>query len=441
MPAAELSARQVVVGPNMPDKRSSMGRVMSIKTPMQYDLAKLIASLPNEQKPDLVVVLIDSSRNSLPANLKNVNCRKVLYIADTHHGSVPLCCTLDYMTQEKFDRYAIAHDPHHLHWFVEAGIAPLSIQLNLSARDIARPIFPNSREPTILFVGQIAHVHTWRSRLLERLKIENLSLNLQRLPASYAAKYYDTHQLSLNTSNGDWTMRFFEVLSGGGCLLTDRISQSTGYGEYFRDGEDLIFYDNENDLIEKAKYYLARPDLCLAIARSGHAKYKEHFSEDKRKQRFLEFAFSSDTDAETSASRSRSADPRCASFTPADTALLTHRVLAYEQMQELQRFNDVREVVLSAQTPEIFASDLSDLMRLKITRDIAQPDQSCYIVQEHEVDALLQNSNVQMPKYIYIAQTTPIAKSTQSNLKNWGYETPQDLMTTHEGIFRRRIMV
>jgi spore maturation protein CgeB len=80
--------------------------------------------------------------------------------------------------------------------------------------------------------------------LLKRLSSENILLQRLRIPANEAARHYDTHQLSLNTSNGDWTMRFFEVMSGGGCLLTDRLSEATGYAEHFKEGEDFIFSDD-----------------------------------------------------------------------------------------------------------------------------------------------------------------------------------------------------
>jgi hypothetical protein len=159
MPAAELSTRQIVAGPNMTDKKSGIGRIMSIKTPREYDVAELVARLPADQKPELVVVLFDAFQNSVPRNLAKLNCRRLLYLADTHHGVAPLCTAFGYIQQEKFDRYAIAHDPQHLHWFVKLGVQPISVQLNISACDVVKPRFATERKPAIFFVGQTAAVH------------------------------------------------------------------------------------------------------------------------------------------------------------------------------------------------------------------------------------------------------------------------------------------
>ncbi len=426
MPAAELSTRQVVVGPNMPDKKSGMGRIMSIKTPREYDIAALIARLPEDQKPDLIVVLFDAFQSSVPRNLQAVSCRKILYLADTHHGPAPLCTAFAYIAQEKFDRYAIAHDPHHLHWFVENNVAPFSVQLNISAREVIKPMFPSSRKNEIVFVGQVAKVHTWRAKLLARLEAEQLHLRHQRIPAQDAASYYDTHQLCLNSSNGDWTMRFFEVLAAGGCLLTDRLSEATGYAQHFRDGEDLIFYDDEDDLVEKARYYLAKPEVCLAIARSGHAKYKHHFSEDKRKQRFLEFAFANDERAAEIAGQDRGVDPRCAA-TGVDGVQFQSRILVYEQMQELQRADKIKHLQFSPLTPAIVPQDLSDLMRLKGQGEAAS---TCLIVQEREVSDLQQ-----APRYIYIMTDAKPDPALIAQLKDKGYAPPTNLIMRHAGLF------
>jgi Glycosyl transferases group 1 len=435
MPVAELSSRQIVAGPDMPNKKSGMGRIMSIQTEPHFDVAALIETLPHDQKPDLVVVLRDAFMGFMPSNLKGVTCRKVMYIADSHHGVMPLCNLFDYIALEKFDRYAIAHTPHHYHWFKEAGAGPLTIHLNLNARDYIKPSFSSNRQPGIYFVGQITKWHTWRQKLIDRIAAEAIPFHSETVLAQQAAQNYARHQICFNTSNGDWNMRFFEVLSSGGCLLTDRISDVTGYAAYFKDSEDLIIYSDEEDLVEKAKYYSARPDLCLAIARSGHAKYKQHFSENMRKQRFLDFAFSTDGEAAKLANQSAAFDPRSTSLTSEKTAILPSRVLAYEHIQDLQRTDSINHVVLSPQTPAVFADDISDLMRIKISNAVKEPLRTCFILQSEEVDIIMATTDQNKPAYIFVLPGTELTHDVKQALASKNYDAPQDRTFSHPGFF------
>lgn len=434
MPVAELSTRQVVAGPNMPYKKSGMGRIMSIKTARVFDLAALIDGLPIEQKPDLVIVLIDAFGGVRPTNLKSVKCRKVVYLADTHHGKTPLCSVLNYLQNETFDRYAIAHDPHHLHWYVEAGLQSPSIQLNLNARDHIKPQFPSSRIPQLFFVGQTAAVHVWRKKLFERLEQDGVPFTQKSMLASEAAQSYDKYQLCLNTSNGDWTMRFFEVLSAGGCLLTDRIAEASGCSEYFKDGEDIIFYDGENDLVEKTKYYLAQPDLCLKIARSGHTKYKQHFSEAKRKERFLEFAFSNDDVARSIAEKDKALDSRSTNVTAETTALLPARILAYEQIQELQRIDAIRHVAFSKSVPEVFQRDVSDLMRVAVSTGEVESVKTCLVLHDNETKHCLTIQNVK-PQFVFLIPGSNSTENLENSFRELNYGLPGAVAFFHPGFF------
>src|ERR1700751_1627622 len=90
IPPLLISDRQIIVGPNYPDVKEG-GRHRSIRVaPGRYDLGALVASLPEDQKPQLTVVLIDSFQGCVPENLSAVPGRKLLLIADTHHGDAPL---------------------------------------------------------------------------------------------------------------------------------------------------------------------------------------------------------------------------------------------------------------------------------------------------------------------------------------------------------------
>ena len=123
IPPLVISERQIVVGPNHP---TSSGRIPSLKIPHgRYDMAGLISLLPSDQRPELIVVLADSYEQCVPVNLAAVPGRKMLLVADTHHGKNPLQKMLAYARQEPFDQIVLIHDPHHLHWFTEAAAGAL----------------------------------------------------------------------------------------------------------------------------------------------------------------------------------------------------------------------------------------------------------------------------------------------------------------------------
>ena len=70
----------------------------------RYDAAEFLRTLPTPwREPSLVMVFYDVHRNSVPVNLAQVKCPKVLSIGDTHHLNVPLQAAIEYAKSEPFD--------------------------------------------------------------------------------------------------------------------------------------------------------------------------------------------------------------------------------------------------------------------------------------------------------------------------------------------------
>jgi spore maturation protein CgeB len=68
--------------------------------------------------------------------------------------------------------------------------------------------------------------------------------------------------------------RTFEVPACGGFLLEGR---SPEIDEYFEDGRELVVYDDIDDMIEKARYYLRHDTLARRIADAGFRRtHAEH---------------------------------------------------------------------------------------------------------------------------------------------------------------------
>ena len=44
---------------------------------------------------------------------------------------------------------------------------------------------------------------------------------------------------------------------------------------FFKNGEDLVWFEDENDLVEKVRYYLEHEDERKKIARKGYEKVRK----------------------------------------------------------------------------------------------------------------------------------------------------------------------
>lgn len=78
------------------------------------------------------------------------------------------------------------------------------------------------------------------------------------------------------------TRRIFEGMACGKMVLTDRIPEETGLSEMFIDGEDIIYYDDAQDAIDKIKYYASHDEERERIALNGYNKVIANHSQVSR---------------------------------------------------------------------------------------------------------------------------------------------------------------
>ena len=82
--------------------------------------------------------------------------------------------------------------------------------------------------------------------------------------------------------NSRWkeiTRRIFEAMACGKMVLTDRLDASTGLPEMFIDGEDIVYYDEMFDCIEKINYYNENEEERERIAYNGMAKVIANYTQ------------------------------------------------------------------------------------------------------------------------------------------------------------------
>ena len=106
----------------------------------------------------------------------------------------------------------------------------------------------------------------------------------------------DEHTKFLNTGlmviqNSRWkevTRRIFEAMACGKMVLTDRLDESTGLSEMFIDGEDIVYYDEMFDCIEKINYYNENEEERERIAYNGMAKVIANHTQIQRVDKLIE---------------------------------------------------------------------------------------------------------------------------------------------------------
>jgi Glycosyl transferases group 1 len=368
LPALTLNKDQIIVGPNYPDSAQSIKIAAG-----RYDIEPVISRLrAGGWEPDLTLVLADSSQQCMPFNIASIPGCKILLVADTHYGDNPLGKMLAYAMEEPFDRIAVIHDPHHLHWFSEANITrpgyipPVFIP-NVNVRNFRQDYFNRKREPTVAFVGQIGKFHSRRKYLLDVIKNAEIPLVVTQTSAEKAATIYNQVQITFNCSlNGELNMRVFEVMAAGGFLITDRLSRQSGLDQLFKEDVHYVAYDSGNELIEKLRYYLANPTKCLDIATAGQIAYLQLHQPARR----ADDLFCLERGDYETLLKAYAFDKRASLGGWEFGEELAGRVAVYQAMQDFALWHEPEkeqiDVVVDAALGARCVSDLVDLPRLKI---------------------------------------------------------------------------
>ena len=82
------------------------------------------------------------------------------------------------------------------------------------------------------------------------------------------------------------TGRFWESLANG-CLVMYQPIEPYIWNNVYRDGEDFVVYNNLDELIDKAKYYISNPEEARKIADRGFTKLLKYHTTTVRGKEFL----------------------------------------------------------------------------------------------------------------------------------------------------------
>ena len=111
----------------------------------------------------------------------------------------------------------------------------------------------------------------WGNEFLNKLSNSNMALNLSR---GKPVKYYSSDRIAQLLGNG---------------LLTF-IHKDTKFSDFFKSNE-MIFYTNTNDLLDKILKYKKDDNLRRNIAKNGHKKYHKFFNSSLVSRYILDKSF------------------------------------------------------------------------------------------------------------------------------------------------------
>jgi len=241
----------------------------------------LRAVLPADWVPDLLVGISKGgvALRTLPDTLI---CPSVYLSIDTWQSPG------DYVDAQCYD-FTFAAQRTFVDRLRAAGAANVS-WLPLACNPAAH--FPTGIEPDldIGFVGNIIlPVHQQRHELLKRLQDSFSSVAVTRAFGDEVCNLMARGRIAFNhCAVFDVNMRIFEAMAMGRPVLTNRDAERNGLFDLFEDGKHMIVYDNEEDIVNEAAYYLNHPKEREAIARTGYENVLAHHTYLHRVDTILE---------------------------------------------------------------------------------------------------------------------------------------------------------
>lgn len=248
---------------------------------LDADLGALYRRL--DPKPDLYLWVDGGRVFSFPRGAERLPIPTAAYLIDVHLGP-----SLRRAQAAFFDHLFVAQRDH-LAEYARAG-APADWLPLACDPAVHRPLPGVAEAFDVGFVGSTAGAYARRNALLGALAARFRLNDYRRpYPPGEMAEVYARSRLVFNCSvRGDLNMRVFEALGCGRPLLTDRIGN--GLLDLFADGEHLIAYADEAELLDRAAGYLADPAARARVAAAGHALALERHTYAHRARAIVDHA-------------------------------------------------------------------------------------------------------------------------------------------------------
>ncbi len=213
------------------------------------------------------------------------------WISSSYSTIADLVITSDYVSVDRYRQSG-----------VNAVFLPLPVSMRLSHDD-------SDQKYDISFVGRLAQDKGSRNNFREYLDLPEHNLNVSWFTSSEPEEYLTTEEMYDVFRNSNINLNFtgitsyrnapnvlfdrirtiklrpFEIMSAGGFCLTE---YSIGLSKCFRDGEEVVYFRNKKELIQKIRYYLKHPDEAKRIAIAGSKLVERSFSKEAISTKFSE---------------------------------------------------------------------------------------------------------------------------------------------------------
>lgn len=126
---------------------------------------------------------------------------------------------------------------------------------------------------------------------LPHIHNRGLAKTLEEMPVIFNNSKINLNITSKSIRSG-LPLRIFDILGCGGFMLTNFQPE---LAEFFVPGEDLIYYENLDDLVRKADYFLHHEAERKEIAKNGFTRVKTYHTYPIRLAQMMEIAFGGQT--------------------------------------------------------------------------------------------------------------------------------------------------
>lgn len=235
-------------------------------------LSQMIGQLPHGWQPDLYL-WVETGLGGLPPDLSGHTLPKACYLIDTHihferHKIIAEQFDFVFLAQKAYVEPMRKKGCRNVFWL------PLGCDPEIHGRKEV------TEKYDVGFVGSVTPAHVRRKRLLKEIG-HHFSLHTDRKFMGEMAEVFSQSKIVFNESiNQDLNMRVFEALCSGSLLVTDS-APGSGLGEFFQDNKHLAIFNEEN-LIERIRFYLEHPEERLKVARQGQKEVLAHHTYDHR---------------------------------------------------------------------------------------------------------------------------------------------------------------
>jgi hypothetical protein len=218
---------------------------------------------------DVIVLLENYESNGWLPDLSDVNILKIFWSIDSH------CVLMDHITTVTKNKIDIVLNSIESH----QGSFKQSTTFyfpNAYPSDLISPIDDINKDVFLGFCGSLLN----RSYILSKLENKfKLKKDIWKL-GDEMVKTINGYKIHFNqTLSNDINYRVFETMGCNTLMLTNN---TENINTFFSDMENIVIYNNENELFEKIELLLSNNDLITKISNSGYKLVKDKHTYDNR---------------------------------------------------------------------------------------------------------------------------------------------------------------